>query len=144
MLVWRRPVLALYAFVVGLILNNTVFLLLFAAGARGWQLTTAQAWKETLLAIALARVARDAVARRALSFRLAWVDLAAAAFAVVIFAYALLPQHLLGGDAGAKAELYEWPAREFRFQQPRWRPPPLGVLLSEPAPALDQRVKVSP
>ncbi len=105
-LVWRRPLLALYAFVVGLILNNTVFLLLFAAGARGWQLTAAQAWKEILLAIALARVARDAIARRALVFRPAWPDVTAMAFGLFVLAYALLPQHLLGGDAGPKAELY--------------------------------------
>ena len=61
--------LALYAFIVGLILNNTVFLLLYKAGAHGWQLTAAQAWKEVLLAVALARVARDAAVNRALPFR---------------------------------------------------------------------------
>lgn len=105
-LVWRRPVLALYAFIVGLILHNTIFLLLFAAGAHGWQLTTAQAWKEALLAIALARIVRDAVAERTSPFRPTYVDAAAVAFACIVVMYAILPQHLLGGAAGVKAEFY--------------------------------------
>jgi hypothetical protein len=105
-LVWRRPALALYAFVVGLILNNTVFLLLYAAGARGWQLTAAQAWKEALLAVALARITRDSVAGHRLPFRPAYADAAAALFGLIVLAYALVPQHLLGGAAGPKAELY--------------------------------------
>ena len=105
-LVWRRPVLALYAFLVGLILNNTVFLLLYAGGARGWQLTAAQAWKEALLAVALARVTRDAVVGRALPFRPTYADAAAALFALTVFVYALVPQHVLGGVAAPKGELY--------------------------------------
>lgn len=105
-LVWRRPVLALYAFVVGLILNNTVFLLLYRAGAQGWQLTAAQAWKETLLAVALARVARDAAASRSLPFRSAYVDVAAGAFALIVLVYAVVPEAALGGSAGPKAVLY--------------------------------------
>jgi hypothetical protein len=105
-LVWRRPVLALYAFIVGLILNNTVFLLFYTADARGWQLTAAQAWKEALLAVALARVARDAARNHALPFRARHVDAAAAAFALVVLVYALVPQSVLGGAAGPKAVLY--------------------------------------
>ena len=58
LVVWSRPVLALYAFAVGLVLHNTIFLLLFAAGARGWQLTVAQSWKEILLAVAFLSVYR--------------------------------------------------------------------------------------
>jgi hypothetical protein len=105
-LVWRRPILALYAFIVGLILNNTVFFLLYAAGARGWQLTTAQAWKEALLTVALVRIVRDALTARALPFPPNYVDAAAVAFALAVIVYVLVPQHLLGGAAGAKAELY--------------------------------------
>jgi O-Antigen ligase len=105
-LVWRRPVLALYAFIVGLIVNNTVFLLLYKAGAHGWQLTAAQAWKEVLLAVALARVVRDAATQRALPFRPRYVDAAAAVFAATVLVYAVIPQGLLGGDAGSKAVLY--------------------------------------
>lgn len=105
-LVWRRPLLALYAFIVGLVLNNTVFLLLYRAGAHGWQLTAAQAWKEVLLAVALARVARDAATSRALPFRPMYVDAAAAAFALTVLVYALVPEGVLGGAAGPKAVLY--------------------------------------
>jgi O-Antigen ligase len=104
--VWRRPVLALYAFIVGLILNNTIFLLLFKAGAHGWQLNVAQAWKEVLLTVALLRIARDSVVRRALPFRPSPVDGAAALFGLTVAVYALIPQHVLGGTAGPKAELY--------------------------------------
>jgi hypothetical protein len=104
--VWRRPLLALYAFVVGLALHNAVFMLLFAAGAEGWQLTVAQAWKEVLLGVALARVARDTVAARRLPFRPGAVDAAALAFAATVVLYALLPQDLLDGGAGPRAELY--------------------------------------
>jgi hypothetical protein len=105
-LVWRRPVLALYAFIVGLVLNNTVFLLLYKAGAHGWQLTAAQAWKEVLLAVALGRVARDAATNRALPFRPMYVDAAAAAFALTVLVYALVPEDVLGGAAGPRAVLY--------------------------------------
>ena len=98
--------LALYAFIVGLILNNTVFLLLYAAGAHGWQLTAAQAWKEELLAVALLRLTRDTIVRHAWPFRPMYADAAAALFALSVVVYALVPQHLLGGAAGPKAELY--------------------------------------
>jgi hypothetical protein len=58
--VWRRPALALYVFVVGLALHNAVMAALYAAGVRGTTLTAITAWKEILLAVALARVGRDA------------------------------------------------------------------------------------
>ena len=105
-LVWRRPALALYAFVVGLVLHNAVFMLLFTAGARGWQLTVAQAWKETLLAAAIARISWDVLRTRTLPFRARPVDLAALAFAAVVVLYALIPQDVLEGAAGARAELH--------------------------------------
>lgn len=104
--VWRRPLLGLYAYVVGLALHNAVFMLLFTAGAEGWQLTVAQAWKEILLAVVLARVVRDASRARALPFRPGALDAGALAFAATAVVYALLPQDLLGGSAGTKAELY--------------------------------------
>ena len=105
-LVWRRPLLGLAAYVAGLVLHNAVFMLLFTAGAEGWQLTLAQAWKEILLAVVLARLAYDATRARALPFRLGPVDAAALAFAATAVVYALLPQDVLGGGAGPKAELY--------------------------------------
>jgi hypothetical protein len=104
--VWGRPIFALYAFAVGLVLHNTVFMLLFAAGARGWQLTVAQAWKEILLAVALARVAERTFRRRQLPFRPGAADAAALVFCAVVVVYAVVPQDVLGGEAGVRAELY--------------------------------------
>lgn len=104
-LVWRRPVAALYAFVVGLALHNAVMAALFHAGVRGAALTAIQAWKEALLAVALASVATGAVRARRLPFRPAPVDLLALAFAAVALVYALIPQDALGGTAGREAVL---------------------------------------
>src|SRR3954452_21349968 len=91
-LVWRRPVRALYAFLVGLALHNAVMAALFHAGVHGAALTAIQAWKEVLLATALARVAADARRERRLPFRPALVDLLALAFALIALVYALVPQ----------------------------------------------------
>ena len=99
-LVWRRPLLALYAFVVGLALHNVVVALLYAAGVRGAALTAIQAWKELLLATALLAVVTRA---RGLPFRPAPVDLLALAFAGVVVLFAAIPQGWLGGEAGGGA-----------------------------------------
>jgi hypothetical protein len=103
--VWRRPVLALYAFVVGLALHNLVMALLYGAGVRGLPLDALQAWKEVLLAAALARVAVDTSRARRLPFRPGLVDALALGFAAVVVVYALIPQDALGGEAGANAVL---------------------------------------
>src|SRR2546421_11379591 len=63
-LVWRRPVVALYLFIVGLALHNAAMAALYAAGVRGATLTGIAAWQEILLAVALARVALDAAQAR--------------------------------------------------------------------------------
>ncbi len=104
-LVWRRPVRALYAFVVGLALHNAAMAALYAAGVGGVALTAIQAWKEVLLATAAASVARRAVAERRLPFRPQLVDALALVFGTVAVVYALVPQNLLGGEAGAGAIL---------------------------------------
>jgi hypothetical protein len=104
--VWRRPIVALYLFIVGLALHNLVLALLYDAGLRGWEIDVVQAWKEALLAVAVARVATDAIAARALPFRPRLVDWLALAFAGLVCLYALIPQDVLDGDAGAKAILY--------------------------------------
>jgi hypothetical protein len=101
--VWRRPVLALYAFAVGLAAHNVAMAFLYGAGVRGAALTVVQAWKETLLAVALAAVL---VRARGLPFRPGPVDALAAAFAGTVLVYAVLPQSLLGGGAGAEGVLY--------------------------------------
>lgn len=104
--VWRRPIVALYIFVVGLALHNLVMALLYDAGVRGNALDVVQAWKEVLLATAVARVAADAIRERRLPFRLGIVDWLALGFAAIAIVYAVLPQDALGGNAGPKAVLY--------------------------------------
>jgi hypothetical protein len=104
-LVWRRPMLALYAFVVGLAVHNAAMAALYGLGVRGAVLTAIQAWKETLLAVALASVAADAWRERRLPFRPAAVDALALAFAAVVVVYVLVPQDALGGAADRHAVL---------------------------------------
>ncbi|MER3409650.1 MAG: hypothetical protein C4306_06020 [Thermoleophilia bacterium] len=103
---WRRPLLALFLFLVGLAVHNLAMALLYGAGVRGAALDAIQAWKEVLLAVAAARVGVDAIRARRLPFRPGLVDGLALAFAVVVVIYALVPQEALGGEAGATAVLY--------------------------------------
>src|SRR5207253_3202127 len=93
-------------FVVGLALHNLVASLLWGAGIRGAPLDAILAWKEILLAVALARVGLDALQSRRAPFRPGLVDALAIAFAAVVVVYALLPQSALGGAAGAKSVAY--------------------------------------
>jgi hypothetical protein len=102
-LVWRRPVAALYIWIVGLAVHNAVMAALYGAGIRGDALTAIQAWKEILLAVAFARVGLDAVRLRRLPFRPGLVDALALAFAAVVVLYAVLPQSTLGGAADRHA-----------------------------------------
>jgi O-antigen ligase/polysaccharide polymerase Wzy-like membrane protein len=102
-LVWRRPLFALYAWIVGLAAHNAVMAALYGAGVRGSSLTAIQAWKEILLGVALARVAFDAVRVRRLAFRIQLADVLALAFWVIVCIYAVLPQHRLGGLADRSA-----------------------------------------
>ncbi len=102
-LVWRRPAVSLYLFVVGLALHNAVLAALYAAGVHGSTLTAIAAWKEILLAVALLRVLADAWRERELPFRPGLVDAFAAAFAVLVVVYAVVPQSALGGEAGRHA-----------------------------------------
>jgi hypothetical protein len=102
-LVWRRPVAALYAWLVGLAAHNAVMAALYGAGVRGGALTALQAWKEILLAVGLARVATDAVRTRRLAFTFRAVDALALAFGTVVCVYALLPQAWLDGSADRSA-----------------------------------------
>jgi O-Antigen ligase len=101
--IWRRPVVALYVFVVGLAAHNAVMAALYAAGLHGTALTVVTAWKEILLAIALVRVAWEAARLRRLPFQPGAVDLAALVFGALGVIYALIPQDVLGGEAGTKA-----------------------------------------
>jgi len=102
-LVWRRPAVALFLFVVGLALHNAVMAALYAAGVRGATLTAITAWKEILLAVALVRIGSDALRDRRLPFRVGIVDVLALAFAALVVVYALVPQSALDGAAGHRA-----------------------------------------
>ncbi|MDP9304248.1 MAG: O-antigen ligase family protein [Actinomycetota bacterium] len=102
-LVWRRPVFALYAWLVGLAAHNAVMAALYGAGVRGGALTAIQAWKEILLGVALARVALEALRAGRLAFQVHPADVVAVAFAAVVCVYAVLPQHWLGGTADRSA-----------------------------------------
>src|SRR3954466_12570509 len=80
--VWRRPVAALFLFVVGLAVHNAVMAALYTARVRGGVLPAGPARKEILLAVALVRVARDAVVARRLPFAWSVADSLALAFAI--------------------------------------------------------------
>ena len=101
--VWRRPLVALFFFVVGLALHNAVMAALYGAGVRGSTLTAITAWKEILLAVALGRVLWSARRERALPFAWGIVDWLALVFAALCVVYALVPQSALGGHAGHRA-----------------------------------------
>jgi O-antigen ligase/polysaccharide polymerase Wzy-like membrane protein len=102
-LVWRRPVFALYAWIVGLAAHNAVMAALYGAGVRGGALTALQAWKEILLGVALARVVLEVLRSRRLAFRIHPADVLALGFAALVCVYAVLPQHWLGGTADRSA-----------------------------------------
>ena len=104
--VLRRPVVALYLFVLGLPLHNIVMSLLYGGGVRGHALDAIQAWKEILLAAAQLSVLRNNLLLGRLPFRPIWVDWLALAYAAVVVVYALIPQSALGGHAGTRAILY--------------------------------------
>jgi hypothetical protein len=102
-LVWRRPILALYAWIVGLAAHNAVMAALYGAGVRGSALTAIQAWKEILLAVALARVAVGVARARRLPFDVQLPDVLAVAFGLLVCVYAVIPQDWLGGSADREA-----------------------------------------
>jgi hypothetical protein len=95
--VWRRPLLELYIFIVGLAVHNLAMSLLYGIGVRGVGLDVIQAWKETLLAVAIARLAHDALRDRRLTFHFGTIDALAVAFALLACVYALV------GDASVHA-----------------------------------------
>jgi hypothetical protein len=103
LLVWRRPVVALYLWIVGLAVHNAVGAALYGAGIRGSALTAIQAWKELLLAVALIRVATGVLNERRLPFRPRAVDALALSYGALVCIYALIPQHVLAGSADRHA-----------------------------------------
>ena len=103
--VWRRPILALYAFIIGLAVYNLAVALLYGAGVHGGAIEAIQTWKEVLLATAALRVARDAWVARRLPFTPHTVDWLALAFAALVLLYAVVPQGVLDGQSSSKGVL---------------------------------------
>ncbi len=98
----RLGTAALFVFVVGLALHNLVMAELWQAGVRGASLDVVAAWKDVLLAAALAA----AIARaRSLPFD-QWADLFAVVYAAVVVLYWLAPQSWLDGAASQRGELF--------------------------------------
>jgi len=92
---------AFVVLVVGLALHNAAMAQLWDLGVRGDLLDGVAAWKEVLLAVAVAVLAwrvRDRVT-------VATLDLLAIVYTLAVVAYALVPQDVLGGDATARGEL---------------------------------------
>jgi hypothetical protein len=87
--------------VVGLVIHNVAMAQLWDLGVRGNALDAIAAWKEVLLLLALLVVAWRV--RRLPAVRAA--DVLALAYAVVIVAYWLIPQDILGGEATTRGEL---------------------------------------
>jgi hypothetical protein len=85
----------------GLAVHNAAMAQLWEVGVRGGALDVVAAWKEVLLLAGFVAVAVGA--RRLPSVNL--VDVLAGAYAVIVVAYALVPQGLLDGDATARGEL---------------------------------------
>ena len=98
----RLPRLAIAAFVVGLAAHNLVMAELWQAGVRGRALDVVAAWKEALLLLALAVVLWES---RRLPLASA-ADRLALVYVAFVVAYAVLPQHWLGGGATTKGVLY--------------------------------------
>src|SRR5215203_2452830 len=99
----RLPRWALYAFIVALPLHNLLMAELWDVGVRGAALDVVWAWKEVLLAAALAAVIWR---RRGLPFKAHAADWLALAYAAFVILYALIPQDWLGGEASARGVLY--------------------------------------
>jgi hypothetical protein len=102
-LIDRFPRWALVAFIVALPLHNLAMAELWDVGVRDLALDAVSAWKEVLLAAALAAVVWR---RRGIPFKSTSADWLALAYAAFVVVYALIPQDWLGGDASARGILY--------------------------------------
>lgn len=98
----RLPHTVLIVFVVGLAAHNLVMAELWDAGVRGAALDVVAAWKDVLLAVALAVAIFGA---RSLPARL-WADRLALVYAAIVVVYWLLPQSWLDGAATQRGQLF--------------------------------------
>jgi hypothetical protein len=99
----RVPRWALFALILVLPLHNLAMAELWDVGLRGFALDVVSAWKEVLLAGALALIIWR---RRGIPFKATAADWFALAYAAFVLLYALIPQDWLGGDASAHGILY--------------------------------------
>ena len=98
----RLPRIALVVLVVGLAVHNLVMAELWDVGVRGASLDVVAAWKDVLLAAALAVAILGA---RSLPVR-TWADRLALAYAVIVLLYWLVPQGWLDGAATQRGQLF--------------------------------------
>ena len=98
----RLPRIALAVLIVGLAAHNLVMAELWDAGIRGAALDVVAAWKDVLLAAALAVALLGA---RSVPVRL-WADRLALAYAAFVLLYWLLPQSWLDGAATHRGQLF--------------------------------------
>jgi hypothetical protein len=99
----RLPRWALYAFVVALPFHNLAMAGLWDLGVRDVALDAVSAWKEVLLALALAAIVWR---RRGIPFKSTSTDWLALVYTAFVLLYAVIPQDWLGGDATARGVLY--------------------------------------
>ena len=98
----RLPRIALAVLVVGLAVHNLAMAELWDAGVRGASLDVVAAWKDVLLAVALAVAILGA---RSLPVR-TWSDRLALAYAAIVLLYWLVPQGWLDGAATQRGQLF--------------------------------------
>ncbi len=98
----RRAPLVLGLLIVGLALHNLAMAELWDLGVRGAALDVAAAWKDVLLAVALALALWGS---RSVPLAL-WADRLALAFAALVLLYWLLPQAWLDGGATSRGQLF--------------------------------------
>ena len=98
----RLPRIALAVLVVGLAAHNLVMAELWDAGVRGASLDVLAAWKDVLLAVALAVAILGA---RSLPVG-TWADRVALAYAAIVLLYWLVPQGWLDGAATQRGQLF--------------------------------------
>lgn len=108
--VWRVPFRAFGVLVGGMAVHNFLLMVLLRLGTPGFLVRVLQSWKEgllLLLAVLLVRRALPAWRARRLP-RLDVMDWAAAAFAVVLVIYLVVPASLFHSDAGYTRRVIEF------------------------------------
>jgi len=104
---WRRPFIGLGLLVSGMAFHNFVIMVLLQLGTSHILVRAVQVWKEAILALLLAKALVrlwHAYQERGLP-HLTSMDWLAVAFTVIVVAYLLIPNEVLGGHAGLNQRL---------------------------------------